>query len=77
MATLRADTRSAAARAASRALDAEIDATIAGHEPRYPNGTTFVGSDLVTDEMLREHHGEGLAVVVVDEHGNERFLPAP
>jgi hypothetical protein len=69
--------RSAAALATSRALDAEFEATRAGREPRYPNRTAFVASDLVTDAMIRDMHADGRPVVVVDEHGNERFLPLP
>ncbi len=69
--------RSAAAIAASRVMDREIDVIIAGGESRYPDFTTFVGADLATDELIRERHAEGRAVVIVDEHGNERFLPVP
>ena len=62
---------------ASRVMDAEIDVHIAGGGSRFPYGTTFVGADIATDELVRERHAEGRAVVIVDEHGNERFLPVP
>jgi hypothetical protein len=58
-------------------MDAEIDVHVAGGEPRFPDGTTFVGADIATDELIRRNHAEGSAVVIVDEHGNERFLPVP
>lgn len=77
MATVGTSTRSAAALAASRVMDAEIEAVIAGGESRFPDRTTFIGSDLVTDHRIRECHAEGSAVVIVDEHGNERFVPVP
>jgi hypothetical protein len=77
MATTGTSKRSAAGLAASHVMDREIDAIVAGGESRFPDETTFVGADIVTDEMIRECHAEGSAVVVVDEHGNERFLPVP
>lgn len=77
MAAVGSTTRSPAALAASRVMDTEIDVVIAGGESRFPDGTAFVASDLVTDEMIGRHHAEGSAVVIVDEHGNERFLPVP
>jgi hypothetical protein len=77
METVKRSTRSAAAQAASRALDAEIDATLEGREPRYPNGTVFVGADIATPELIRRDQSEGKPMVIVDEHGNEQFLPAP
>ena len=77
MATIGRSTRSKAQLAASRLLDAEIDATVEGREPRFPNWTAFVPSDLATPESIRRHHAEGHPVVIVDEHGNERFLPVP
>ena len=77
MATVGTAKRSAAAIAASRVMDAEIDVHIAGGESRFPYGTTFVGADIATDDLVRERHAEGRAVVIVDEHGSERFLPVP
>jgi hypothetical protein len=77
MATVGTTRRSAAAIAASRVMDAEIERHIAGGESRFPDETTFVGADIASDEMVRECHAEGSAVVIVDEHGNERFLPVP
>ena len=69
MATVGSAKRSAAALAASRVMDIEIDVHVAGGESRFPDGTTFVGADIATDEMVRECHAEGSAVVIVDEHG--------
>lgn len=77
MATMRKTTRSPAAEAASRAMDAELDRELAGGEPRYPNGTVFVGADIATPALIRGDQAEGKPIVIVDEHGNERFLPAP
>ena len=77
MAAVGSTTRSAASLATSRVVDAEIDAVCAGGESRFPYMTAFIPSDLVTDKRIREHHAEGSAVVIVDEHGNERFLPVP
>ncbi len=77
MGTLRPHTRSAAALAASRALDMEIELTRQGREPRFPDRTTIVASDLATPELIAECHGRGKPVVVVDERGGERFLPVP
>lgn len=77
MATTSASKRSAAGIAASRVMDAEIDVILAGGESRFPDKMAFVGADIVTDAMIQEHHAEGAAVLIVDEHGNERFLPVP
>ena len=77
MATVGTTKRSAAALAAARVMDIEIDVHIAGGESRFPDETTFIGADIATDAMVRECHAEGSAVVIVDEHGNERFLPVP
>jgi hypothetical protein len=67
---------SPAGRATHLAMMADIDTVVAGGRSRFPDGTTFVASDVVTDTMIRERHAEGHAVVIVDERGNERFLPA-
>jgi hypothetical protein len=77
MAHVRNRSHSPAGLATHRVMMADIDATVAGGESRFPDGITFVASDVVTDAMIRDHHAEGCAVVVVDEQGNERFLPAP
>jgi len=76
MEKVRKSTRSAAAQAASRAFDAEFEATLTGSE-RYPNGTVFTGADIATPEVIQRNQAEGKPMVIVDEHGNERFLPAP
>ena len=77
MATVRASRRSLAQMAASRVMDADIDRILAGDKGRFPSFSVFVGSDLVTDKLIREGHAEGKAVVIVDEHENVRVLPAP
>ena len=77
MAAVRPTTHSAAWHARSRVCDAEIDRIIAGREPHFPNYSCFVASDLVTDEMIRESHDHGQAVIIVDEHENVTVLPAP
>ena len=77
MAAIGSSTRSAASLATSRVVDAEIDAVCAGGEARFPYMTTFIPADLVADWRINEAHAEGSAVVIVDEHGNERFLPVP
>ena len=77
MASVGRSTRTPAQLATSRVMDAEFEATVEGREPRFPNWTAFVASDLATPQCIRRHHAEGHPVVVVDEHGNERFLPVP
>jgi len=77
MAAVRPTTHSAAWHARSRVFDAEIKRVIAGGEPRFPNYSSFIDSDLVTDEMIRESHEHGKTVVIVDEHENVTVLPAP
>ncbi|MEA2491634.1 MAG: hypothetical protein QOH21_3426 [Acidobacteriota bacterium] len=61
--------RSGAFEAASRALDAAVDAVLAG-EPGYASKTTFVPADLVRTEPLARQLKHG-PVVVVDADGNE------
>ncbi|HYV16757.1 MAG TPA: hypothetical protein VE972_12135 [Conexibacter sp.] len=58
-------------------MDEEFEATVDGREPRFPNRTTIVAADVVTDDMIRHCHTEGRAVVIVDEHGDVQFLPVP
>ena len=77
MASLSTQRRSAACLAKSRVFDAEIGRVTAGHEPRFPNYSSFIASDLVTDEKIRDAHAHGQAVVIVDEHERVTVLPAP
>ncbi len=77
MATVGTSKRSAASLATDRVMDAEIDVINAGGESRFGSRVAFIPADLVTDESIAEHHAEGMAVVIVDEHGRERFLPVP
>lgn len=68
MATLDAPLGSLSSLAASRLLDDEIEASIAG-SPMYPDGTVFVPEDLADEALiagLRES-GSPVAVVSKDE----------
>jgi hypothetical protein len=77
MATVKSRAQSAAGRATSAAMMADIDHVVAGGESRFPYGTVFVASDVLTPRTIERAHSDGKALLVVDEHGNERFLPAP
>jgi hypothetical protein len=77
MATMRASRRSAAQLATSRVTKAFVDASIAGDELPFPNGSYVIPSDLVTNEEIRESHEHGKTVVIVDEDENVTVLPAP
>lgn len=74
---MRAARRSAAALATDRVCDAFVEASIAGTEPPFPNGSSVFPSDLVTDEKIREAHAHGRAAVIVDEHERVTVLPPP
>jgi hypothetical protein len=63
--------------AAFRVMKAEIDKVAAGGESRFPDFCSFISTDLVTDEKIRDAHADGNAVVIVDEHENVTVLPAP
>lgn len=77
MAKVRTSRRSEAWLAASRVTDAFVEASIAGEELPFPNGSRVIASDLVTDEMVCESHEHGQTVVIVDEYENVTVLPAP
>ena len=62
-------TRSGAFDAASRALDAAIEAVLEG-EGRHPPGTTFAPADLARPESLKAYRRLG-PVSIVDADGNE------
>ena len=70
-------TETAAGRAAHRVMMADIDRVVAGGESSFPDFSCFVSSNLATDELIRESHERGQAVVIVDEHEHVRVLPAP
>lgn len=74
MASVRRTQRSAAGRAIDAATDAELDRVLAGEKSRYPNGVLFVPADLVTSAGLDRELAEHPLVVVMDEHGEERWL---
>ena len=69
--------RSAAALATERAIDMEMERVLRGEAARYPNGSSWIPADILTDDDVREDHRCGRGVVVVDADGSERFLPAP
>jgi hypothetical protein len=77
MATVRTSSMTAAREAAFRVMKAEIDKVVAGGESRFPDFCSFIATDLVTDEKIRDAHAYGNAVVIVDEHENVTVLPAP
>ena len=77
MASVEASPYSPSGLAKHRVLMADIDRVVAGGESRFPNGSLFVASDLVTDKKIREAHAVGQAVVIVDEHEHVTVLPAP
>jgi hypothetical protein len=55
----------------------DIDRVVDGGESRFPNFFSFIASDLVTDEKIRDAHAHGNAAVIVDEHEHVTVLPAP
>lgn len=77
MATVRASSMTPACEAAFRVMQNELDKVVAGGESRFPDFCSFVASDRVTDERIRDAHAHGKAVVIVDEHENVTVLPAP
>jgi hypothetical protein len=77
MANVKTPRRSAAWLATSRVTEAFVDASIAGEELPFPNGSRVIPADIVTDDMIRESHEHGKTVVIVDEHENVTVLPAP
>lgn len=77
MATVRAQRRSAAWLATSRVTDAFLEASLAGEELPFPNFSSVIASDLVTEDAIRERHAVGRTVVIVDEHEHVTVLPPP
>lgn len=77
MATVKRTRRSTASLATERVMDDETERIVAGHAARFPDFTTFVGSDEATDERVAASHARGYAVVVVDAHGGTGVLAAP
>lgn len=75
MASVRPTQQSAASLAVDAAIDADLERVLAGREPLYPNGVLFVAADLVTSAGLDRQLAEHPLVVVIDEHGNEQWLP--
>lgn len=77
MATVRASRMTPAREAAFNVMKADIDRVVAGGESRFPNYSSFIATDLVTDKKIHAAHALGKAVVLVDEHENVTVLPAP
>ena len=77
MATMRSTMSTPAREAAHRVMVGDIDRINAGSESRFPDYSSFVASDLVSDEMIEEAHARGHAVVIVDERESVTVLPAP
>lgn len=77
MGSVRTKPRTRAQRAIERIMEEDLERVLAGDTSHYPDGTGFVPIHLATPDAIAGLHAEGRTVVVVDEHGNERFLPAP
>ena len=73
MATLDRVWRSPASAAASRALDADIDASLDGRE-LHPDGTVFIPEDVATPQMIETYRRDGSHVAVVSEGGSIQLL---
>jgi hypothetical protein len=52
------------AAAASRALDADIEASLAGHKT-HPDGTVFIPKELATPDVVESYRREGSHVAIV------------
>lgn len=53
----------------------EDDRAIAGEEPRYPNGAHVIPADIATPDGVADARSRSVMVIVIDEHGNEQWLP--
>jgi hypothetical protein len=73
MATVDRVWRSPAPTAASRALDADIEASLKGRE-LHPDGTVFIPEELATPETVESYRREGSHVAVVSEKGSVHLL---
>lgn len=73
MATVDRVWRSPASTAASRALDADIEASLKGRE-LHPDGTVFIPEELATPETVEGYRREGSHVAVVSETGSVDLL---
>lgn len=69
MATVDRVWRSPALVAASRALDADIQASLHGRE-LHPEGTVFVPAELATPDIVEPYRREGSHVAIVSEDGS-------
>ncbi len=73
MATVDRVWRSPASAAASRALDADVEASLHGRE-RHPDGTVFIPEELATSDIVEPYRREGSHVAVVLEDGSIDLL---
>ena len=73
MATVDRIWQSPASAAASRAVDADIEASVDGRE-LHPDGTVFIPEDLATPQMIETYRRDGSHVAVVSETGSIRLL---
>jgi hypothetical protein len=69
MATVDRIWHSPASAAASRVLDADIEASLQGRK-LHPDGTVFVPEDLATPETVEAYRREGSHVAIVSETGS-------
>lgn len=76
METMRSLSRTRAHAVITRLLEEDLEQELAGGS-RFPDRTAFLSIELATAERIREKHGRGFTVIVVDEHGNEQWLPVP
>jgi hypothetical protein len=73
MATVDRVWRSPAAAAVSRALDAEVEASLDGRD-LHPDGTVFIPADLATPDVVESYRREGSHVAIVSETGSIMLL---
>lgn len=73
MATVDRVWRSPAAAAASRALDADIDASLQDRE-LHPDGTVFIPDDLATPAVVEGYRRDGAHVAIVSDTGSIALL---
>lgn len=75
MATMNTIRRSRAHAVILRLLEEDLDQELAG-KSRFPDRVSFLSIELADPARIRESHARGFTVIVVDEHGNEEWLPA-
>jgi hypothetical protein len=73
MATVDRVWRSPATAAASRALDTDIEASLAGHKT-HPDGTVFIPKELATPDVVESYRREGSHVAIVSASSEIELL---